>query len=47
MTLARKKFDLWLAEGQITLSVRVDARCERVKLAAFNVDFGDVNECVA
>lgn len=44
--LARMNLDLQLADGQIALSVRVDERRERVKLAAFNVNLEDVDERV-
>jgi hypothetical protein len=46
VTLARMDLELWLADGRGTLSVRVDEHPEGVELAAFNVNFDDVDKCV-
>jgi hypothetical protein len=46
VTLARVNLDLKLADGQVLLSVRRDERRERVKFAAFNVNFEDVDKGV-
>ena len=45
MTLAHKLV-IWLANVQIVLSVRVDERRKRVKLAALNTNHEDVGERV-
>lgn len=46
MTLARVNLDLKLADGQVLPSVLGDERRERVKFAAFDVNFEDVDERV-
>jgi len=46
VTLARVNLDLKLADGQGLPSVLGDERRERVKFAAFNVNFEDVDERV-
>ena len=46
VTLARVNLDLKLADGQVLPSVLGDERRERVKFAAFDVNFEDVDERV-
>jgi hypothetical protein len=42
----RVNFDLELADGKVTIGMCLDECCERVKLAAFNINLEDVDERV-
>ncbi len=46
MITVRVNFDLELADGKVTVGMCLDECCERVKLAAFNINLEDVDERV-